>query len=241
MFRLLKLNNVAILDQLRLEEALLRASSENWCLINTGSPPAIVMGISGKPEKLLNIQKVTHDKICVIKRFSGGGTVYIDSQTIFVTFICNSSTFNFPLQPKPILQWSETLYKPLFKEFSLRENDYVFGERKFGGNAQYIQKSRWLLHSSFLWDYTPQNMEYLLLPEKRPHYRGTRSHADFLCTLRPYFPHKEELMDKLAQHIQKTLPGTITSLEEAEEILKRPHRSATLNISASLEELFQNS
>ena len=45
---LLRLRGYPILQQLRLEEALLRADKANWCIINDGTPsPAIVMGISG--------------------------------------------------------------------------------------------------------------------------------------------------------------------------------------------------
>lgn len=227
---LLPLNNISILDQLRLEEALLRTNQENWCLLNTGSDPAIVMGISGKPEKLLHIDRVIQDNIPVIKRFSGGGTVYIDPQTVFATFICNHTTFDIS-QPKPILQWSESFYQPLFTGFSLRENDFVFGEKKFGGNALYIQKGRWLLHTSFLWDYTIENMHYLLLPEKRPVYRQSRSHSDFLCSLRPLYPHKSDLLHALALHTQKALGARLTPLEEAYALLHKPHRTATTKIS----------
>jgi lipoate-protein ligase A len=69
--------------------------------------------------------------------------------------------------------------------FELRENDYVFGSLKFGGNAQSkvfgacadmrsmaqrryswaaypgIVKDRWLHHTSFLWDFHERNMTYL--------------------------------------------------------------------------------
>lgn len=227
MFRLLKLNNVPIFEQLKLEEALLRASNENWCLINTGSPHAIVMGISGKPEKLLDLKKVAQENIPVIRRFSGGGTVYVDSHTLFVTLIGNSTILNLPMQPKPILSWSEKLYQPLFKGFSLRENDYVFGDKKFGGNAQYLQKERWLLHTSFLWDYTPEKMSCLLLPEKRPSYRGERTHSDFLCTLRQTFPMKEQLVEQLATHFRHHLNAQEMPLEEALKIIELPHRQAT--------------
>ena len=45
---LLRLRGYPILQQLRLEEALLRADKANWCIVNDGTPsPAIVMGISG--------------------------------------------------------------------------------------------------------------------------------------------------------------------------------------------------
>lgn len=46
--KLLRLSNMPILRQLLLEEALLRADTGNWCIVNNGtSVPAIVMGISG--------------------------------------------------------------------------------------------------------------------------------------------------------------------------------------------------
>ncbi|MBI3901158.1 MAG: lipoate--protein ligase family protein, partial [Chlamydiia bacterium] len=136
--------------------------------------------------------------------------------------------------PKSILEWSETLYRPLFKGFGLRENDYVFGEHKFGGNAQYIQRERWLLHTSFLWDFSPEKMGYLLLPEKRPHYRGTRGHIDFLCTLRPLFPYKEELMFSLIQHMQQRLGAIPVPLESASPFLSQPHRTSTIQYSLPL-------
>lgn len=46
--RLLRLAGVPILQQLQLEEALLRATPYNWFIINDGtSQPSIVMGVSG--------------------------------------------------------------------------------------------------------------------------------------------------------------------------------------------------
>jgi hypothetical protein len=45
---LLRTSRLPIIAQLRLEEALLRTSTENWMLINDGTvQPAIVLGISG--------------------------------------------------------------------------------------------------------------------------------------------------------------------------------------------------
>lgn len=46
--KLVRLKGMSILEQLHLEERLLRTSSDNWCLINDGTTsPAIVMGLSG--------------------------------------------------------------------------------------------------------------------------------------------------------------------------------------------------
>lgn len=48
LINLLRLKGVSILEQLHLEERLLRTSSDNWCIINDGTiDPTVVMGISG--------------------------------------------------------------------------------------------------------------------------------------------------------------------------------------------------
>lgn len=219
-FCLLELEGVPVLRQLQLEEALLRTDERNWCILNTNAPPAIVMGISGKPEQLLHLEKVREDNIPLIKRFSGGGTVYVDENTLFVTLIANQEDVGISPFPHAIMEWSKTLYEPIFPGFSLRENDYVFGEKKFGGNAQYIKKGRWLHHTSFLWDFDPQKMEYLKLPEKRPLYRGVRSHGEFLTPLKGVLPNKDFLFKCLKEKcIEKSMC--------LEALLARPHRRAT--------------
>jgi lipoate-protein ligase A len=71
----------------------------------------------------------------------------------------------------------------------LRENDYVMGDYKIAGNAQSITKEGWLHHTSFLWNFDPNNMErYLTLPTKRPTYRKDRSHTQFLTSLQSIYP-----------------------------------------------------
>lgn len=226
---LVRLTNVPILQQLQLEEALLRADQRNWCLLNTGSPPAIVMGISGKPELLINPDKLKETPVPVIRRFSGGGTVFVDENTCFVTFICNSATTNVACYPDKVMQWSGRFYQDVFPnlDFRLRENDYVFSNRKFGGNAQYLSKQRWLHHSSLLWDFTPSNMDYLLLPPKMPAYREKRGHTEFLCRLRELHPEKKQLHKKIVQTLEQHFHLEEVNLDAIQEIVNRPHRQAT--------------
>ncbi|WOG95422.1 hypothetical protein DCAR_0414741 [Daucus carota subsp. sativus] len=176
LMKLIRLKGVPILQQLHLEERLLRTSPHNWCIINDGTNlPHIVMGISGKPAELLEINSVLRDKVPVIRRFSGGGTVIVDTGTIFVTFICNKDDVSeVQPYPRPIMSWNSLLYSKVFQgvgDFVLRENDYAFGNRKFGENAQSITKNRWIHHTSFLWDYEINNMAYLKLPKRAPEYR----------------------------------------------------------------------
>lgn len=191
LMNLVRFKGIPILKQLHLEEQLLRTSSDNWCIINDGTnAPNIVMGLSGKPSELLELKPVLRDGIPVIRRFTGGGTVIVDPGTIFVTLICNKDAVpDVQSYPRSIMQWSSLLYNEVFQgigDFHLRENDYVFGNRKFGGNAQSITRKRWIHHTSFLWDFESRNMAYLKLPKKVPEYRLARSHMEFICRMKDY-------------------------------------------------------
>ena len=224
---LVELAETDIFPQLQLEEALLRADTRNFCLINRGSKRAIVMGSSGIKEELLNIPLIQKDSIPVIKRYSGGGTVIVDENTLFVTFLFSKK--DLPLSfPEPILRWSADLYTEAWQlpNFKLQENDYALGHLKCGGNAQYIQKDRWMHHTSFLYDYSPKNMEYLLLPKRRPAYRQDRSHTDFLCCLKDYLS-KEELIKRLKTQLVKQFDIESLSQKELTPTLKSPHRKAS--------------
>ena len=186
------------------------------------------MGISGEADKLLDVDAVKREGIPVIKRFSGGGTVIVDENTLFVTFIMNKSALPIHPFPEPILRWSADLYTEAWQlpNFKLQENDYALGHLKCGGNAQYIQKDRWMHHTSFLYDYSPKNMEYLLLPKRRPAYRQDRSHTDFLCCLKDYLS-KEELIKRLKTQLVKQFDIESLSQKELTPTLKSPHRKAS--------------
>ncbi len=225
---LLHLKGYPIFKQLQLEEALLRLDTRTFCIINEGSSPAIVMGISGKPEELVS-PKLQEKPIPLIKRFSGGGTVVVDESTLFISFISQKEHCSFPCYPEPIMRWTEGIYREALQidDFHLRENDYVIGARKCGGNAQYLRKERWLHHSTFLWDYSPEMMDYLLHPKKTPPYRDGRSHSDFLCRLKDFHPDKEAFLINLKKVLSSLFPVEVVRLEELLPLLDAPHRQTT--------------
>lgn len=226
---LLRCRKISIFRQLQIEEALLRADQHNWCLLNEGVEDSIVMGISAKPKRLLNCPLVKSLKVPVVKRFTGGGTVVVDKNTVFVSFIYNENFLRIPPYPESVMRWSADFYQKIFcfSDFSLKENDYVFGDRKFGGNAQYMRRSRWLHHTSFLWDFDEKKMSYLLKPEKAPSYRQNRSHVEFLCRLRDRFFSKEELLSHTICELRKIGNVVEVFLEDLDEILSKSHRKST--------------
>lgn len=235
---LLRLQGVSIFEQLQLEEALLRVDTRNFFILNEFSPTTIVLGISAQPDSLVDRSAASKANIPLIRRFSGGGTVVVDENTVFSTFI-GSKNLLFPNEcfPEPILRWAETFYSKAFQlpSFSLLENDFVLNSKKCGGNAQYIQRERWLMHTSFLWNFCPQKMELLKFPPKTPEYRSGRSHANFLCPLFPHFHSRGEFMEKIVKQIYRQFSVQEITLEDLRPLLSQNYRR-TIQIIPHLED-----
>lgn len=176
------------------------------------------------------------DGISVIRRFSGGGTVIVDENTVFVTLICGGDSVPIPkLYPRPIMDWTEELYVPAFRSipgFQLREHDYVFGDRKFGGNAQSITRGRFLHHTSFLWDYQDARMAYLRHPDRAPAYRVNRQHSDFICRLKDHLPSREVFVDSIVHAFDHQFSLEETDLDAIQKTLTDvPHLNSTYVLS----------
>lgn len=248
----------------------------------TNTSCCVVMGIGGKPVELLNVPQVRKDGVWVIKRFSGGGTVVVDHNSIWTTLIGRTQMLTHvePF-PRSIMAYTATILEPAWKDlrlqqqqqqaaakstsksspmtlkptmvldtkscaventglviqipdtnandkknnanlqFALRENDYVLGDWKMAGNAQSIVKEGWLHHTSFLWDYDEENMEYLTMPSRRPDYRGQRNHDDFLIKLQPVLhPLKpRDFLASLQRACQNEFQVQAVTLRDAMEVV----------------------
>lgn len=216
-----------IFKQLQLEEALLRTSSQNFCLVNTHLPEAVVLGISRKPERDLHVEHLKEDGIPIIRRYSGGGTVFLDADSLMVSWIINSPTPS--PSSKDLLQWTQDIYAPIFPiGFKITENDYTFLDKKIGGNAQYIQKYRWVHHTTFLWNMNPKKLaRYLPTPEIQPSYRQNRSHDEFLTTIYELFDSREDFLSQLKQSAASKMVWEQGSIQTLTPMLSLPHRKAT--------------
>ncbi len=212
----LELSFSSIKDQLALEKQLLHFDQRNFCLISRCIEPAIVVGISGVESSLIHLEELP-SSLPIVRRFSGGGTVVIDEDTLFVTFICNKSFHPFPAYPEMILRWEASIIVPTIAGLELVDNDFVIGDKKYGGNALYITKDRWLVHTSFLWSYDLNKMELLKLPEKRPAYRKERAHKDFLGSLSEIFQDRAEWIQLIKQSLSSQYRTVFSSLKEVQE------------------------
>tara|TARA_B110000091_G_scaffold129963_1_gene139492 strand:+ start:399 stop:1256 length:858 start_codon:yes stop_codon:yes gene_type:complete len=212
---------IHIFEQLRLEEALYRADSHNWLLINDGGlarpQPSVVLGISGKPHQMCHAARVKQERVPLYRRFTGGGTVVVGKGTTFVSFIGNKTSL--PEQctkgPRELMKWSGEWYSAALHRcgvdvnaanskrhtFALRENDYVLGNRKFAGNAQGLSRERFVHHTSILWNFKTEDMNLLQNPDKQPEYRQHRDHHEFLIPLSETMKDQQALPEALIQEM----------------------------------------
>ena len=79
-----------------------------------------------KKDELIHLDAAKRKGIEVIKRFSGGGTVVVDHNTVFATLIMQAEAVpGVECYPRPVMQWSESFYKPVFSPhgpFRLQEH-----------------------------------------------------------------------------------------------------------------------
>jgi lipoate-protein ligase A len=71
----IRVKNMPVLHMLRLEESLFRYDSNNWCVINSGTPPCVVVGRSSVIEDTVRVENTRAAGIPIIRRFTGGGVV----------------------------------------------------------------------------------------------------------------------------------------------------------------------
>lgn len=149
---------------LALEEYLLSQYEDEFFMLWT-SVPSILIGKHQNTYTEINIPYVEENKIPVVRRMSGGGTVFCDPGNINFTFIekDQGSFADFQKFTKPILNYIQTLGVPA--EFSGR-NDLVIHGQKFSGNAQYRLKSRILHHGTLLFDSMIGNLVNALTPKE---------------------------------------------------------------------------
>ena len=174
-------------------------------------------------------RKIQKNPIPIIRRFSGGGTVVVDENTLFVSFIFQKEAHPFPIFPESILRWTEGFYSDALKlpGFQLKANDYAIGEKKSGGNAQFKKRSLAAPHHHFYYGIIKKRAHGLCAHTKKtPEYRAGRSHDDFLCKLCESIPTKENFIFSIKYELDQRFALTELNVNELSPLLQVDHRKS---------------
>jgi lipoate-protein ligase A len=94
-----------------------------------------------------NIEYLKTNNIPLVRRISGGGTVYHDSGNLNISIIENKSKVNFNNFLKPIITFLQKLNLNAVQNF---KNDIEINNKKVSGSAAHIYKNRCLHHATLL-------------------------------------------------------------------------------------------
>ncbi|TAF33782.1 MAG: lipoate--protein ligase [Cytophagales bacterium] len=149
-------------------EPALNLALEEYCALNWPqqdsyfllyvNSPCLVLGKNQNTLEEINHRFAKAQNIDVLRRISGGGTVYHDLGNINFSFICphdQKKVANFRWFNEPVCAALNDLGVPA--EINKR-GDLIAEGRKISGNAQYTSKRMMFSHGTLLFD---SNLEYL--------------------------------------------------------------------------------
>lgn len=137
--------------------------------------PSVIIGKNQNPFLEIDIQYLNEQNIPMVRRISGGGTVFHDLGNLNFCFITKSTRDNFNRYTQflePIVQFLNNLGVPA--EINKR-NDIIVNGKKVSGNAQFTSRNRMFSHGTLLFNANLQHLENLL--NARTHTISTKSTA----------------------------------------------------------------
>ncbi len=193
------------------EEYFLKNFSENFFIL-WRNENAVIVGKHQNTLAEVNIDYIRGRKIPVVRRISGGGTVFHDLGNLNYTFIINGQKgqlVNFNKYTKPVL---EVLQK-LSVDASLRgKSDLVIGNKKISGNAMHVFKKRVLHHGTLLFDSDLNTLRLTLLTNPLKYQsKSVQSIRSHVTNIKEHLISNLDIIefrDILMAHILKTFPGS---------------------------------
>lgn len=160
----------------------------------TCAAPTVVLGRSGRLAEEIHVAACRDLGVCVTRRKSGGGTVWIGPGTLQWAFalphrlssdvatIAGAKRFCNDILVE-VLRASGHATRDLNSRVC---GDLVLGDRKVGGLALMRRRVATLVHGSILCAADLASIDRCLcLPRRAPAYRRERAHRDFLANLGP--------------------------------------------------------
>jgi lipoate-protein ligase A len=168
---------------LALEEVLLKNSREEYLILGINTP-SLIIGKHQSPHREVNTQFAFENDIPVIRRISGGGTVFHDTGNLNFTFIRQSEEgrqVDFRKYTRPVINFLSSI--GIYAVF-VGKNDLKVGGLKISGNAEHVYRNRVLHHGTLLFS-TDLNILRNSLRKDTACYstRGVRSNTSSVTNL----------------------------------------------------------
>ncbi|WP_461630757.1 lipoate--protein ligase [Labilibaculum euxinus] len=197
------------------EEYLLKNHEDDFFFLYTNTP-ALIVGKHQNTLAEINLDKAEQENIPVIRRMSGGGTVFHDEGNLNYCFIKSgekSKLVDFQKYSQPII---DTLQKLHVNAKFEGKSDLTIDGKKFSGNASHIFKNKLMQHGTMLFSSDLNRLNQLLKvnPLKFKD-RGIRSIRSKVTNISEYLSHSMSI-DNFAQLILTDLTTKFPDAKEFE-------------------------
>jgi lipoate---protein ligase len=183
----------SVAEDLALDEALLIEADEGRVppLVRFWEPGdyAVVLGASRRLRDEVRIEACRNDRVPILRRSSGGGTVVIGPGALNVAVVLPQTAAPGlsavdAAQCYVVERIAESIRRAGRPVAVVGHGDLVLGDRKCGGSAQRRMKRWFLVHCSILYQFPIERFDrYLAIPERQPAYRQGRPHHEFVTNL----------------------------------------------------------
>ena len=162
--KLIMNSNTSAYFNLACEEYMAGKSHEDMFMVWTCEPTAMI-GRNQNTYAEIDVAYVEERGIAVVRRASGGGTIFSDKGTMHFTFITSDDGgfTDFKRFAEPVMAYLKSLGVPV--AFTGR-NDLTIEGKKFSGNAQYKINGKVVHHGSLLFDASLSELSRALTPNK---------------------------------------------------------------------------
>lgn len=188
------------------EDYVFRTFREGEVLLLWRNRPAVVVGCYQNICREVHVRALLEQNIPVVRRMSGGGTVYHDLGNLNYTLITGQSgALDYDRCLAPVLRALNALGVPAQKS---RTCDMTVDGKKISGSAQKIANGRVLHHGTLLFDADLTRLDEITTGRKNNAFcsKGTQSAICAVTNLRPYLREDCEIVTFARQLAQKILP-----------------------------------
>ena len=188
------------------EDYVFRTFREDEVLLLWRNRPAVVVGCYQNICREVHVRALLEQNVPVVRRMSGGGTVYHDLGNLNYTLITGQSgALDYGRCLAPVLRALNALGVPAQKS---RTCDMTVDGKKISGSAQKIANGRVLHHGTLLFDADLTRLDEITTGRKNDAFcsKGTQSAICAVTNLRPYLREDCEIVTFARQLAQKILP-----------------------------------
>ena len=197
---------------------------------------AIVVGKNQNAMGEINVDYVRDNAINVVRRYSGGGTVYHDLGNLNYTFIATvpagESKIDFHKYGQPIIDMLAEY--GITAHFDARHSIRI-GDLKISGNAEAVSRNRVLHHGCILFDSTLDVLNNaILVDESKFQSHATKSARATVTNIKAHtdkFTSVDDFRDGVMQYIKAQNPTatdytlTDTDIRDTEQLAENKYRT----------------